>query len=174
MRRKRNWILKRTVLGLAVIALVVPSAALAKVDEGGVGNVVKGVGSHGAPGAVFKAADKGAGAISIETVRLNPRSTSSDAFVKTGDYGMPRAMPSDYGLQRGDSIEIARTHPRNVVTADIENVRLQPRTTSTPELVSAGFDWSDAGVGAAIAFGLVLLGGVAFLATRNQGKPQSA
>jgi hypothetical protein len=175
MRRKRNWILKRMILGLAVMALAVPAVANAKLDEGGVGMVVQGgVGSHGAPGAVFKAADKGAGAISIETVRLNPRSTSSDAFVKTGDYGMPRAMPSDYGLQRGDSIEIARTHPRNVVTADIENVRLQPRTTSTPELVSAGFDWSDAGVGAAIAFGLVLLGGVAFLATRNQGKPQSA
>ena len=120
-----------------------------------------------------KAADKGAGAISTETVRLNPRSTSSDAFVKAATTAASRDAER-YGLQRGDSIEIARTHPRNVVTADIENVRLQPRTTSTPELVSAGFDWSDAGVGAAIVFGLVLLGGVRFLATRNQGKPQTA
>jgi hypothetical protein len=168
MRRKRNWILKRMVLGLAVTALVVPSAALAKVDEGGVGNAVQGVGLHGAPGAVFKAADKGAGAISIETVRLNPRSTTSDVV------GMPRAMPLDYALQRGDAIEVARTNDRNVISADIENVRLQPRTTSTPELASAGFDWSDAGVGAAIVFGLVLLGGVALLVTRNQGKPQTA
>jgi hypothetical protein len=32
--RKRHWILKRTVLGLAVTALVAPAAAQARVDEG--------------------------------------------------------------------------------------------------------------------------------------------
>ena len=163
MRRKRNWILKRMVLGLAVLALVVPSTALAKVDEGGVG-------SHGAPGAVFKAAENGASAISIETVRLNPRSTTSEVF------GMPRAMPSDYALQRGDSIEIARTHERNTVRPGdlIENVRLEPRSVSTPQVVSTGFDWGDAGIGAGILLGLVLVGGGAFYATRQVGKPQTA
>jgi hypothetical protein len=37
MRRKRNRILKRLVLGFAVAALVVPSTAIAAVDEGGAG-----------------------------------------------------------------------------------------------------------------------------------------
>jgi hypothetical protein len=174
MRRKRNWILRRMVLGFAVTALVAPSAALAKVDEGGAGTVLQGgVGSHGAPGAVFKAADNGVGAISIETARLNPRTTTSDAFVKAGDYGiMPRVI--DTARLRGDAIEVARTHPRNVITADIENVRLQPRTVSTPQVASTGFDWGDAGIGAGILLGLVLVGGGAFYATRQVGKPQTA
>ncbi len=176
MFRKRNWILRRLVLGFAVAALVVPSAAMARVDESGAGNVVQGVGPHGAPGAVFKAGGNSVGAISIETVRLNPRSTSSDVVVKAGDFGMPRAMPGDYALQRGDSIEIATTHERNTIRPGdmIENVRLQPRSSSTPEVVSTGSDWGDAGIGAGILLGLVLLGGGAFYATRQVGRPQTA
>jgi hypothetical protein len=112
--------------------------------------------------------------ISIENVRLQPRSTSSEQLVKAGDYGMPRAMPTDYALSRGDAIEVARTHERNVVSADIENVRLQPRTVSTPQVVAAGFDWGDAGIGAGIVFGLLLVGGAAFYGTRQLGKVQTA
>jgi hypothetical protein len=100
----------------------------------------------------------------------------SKSQLKTGDYGMPRAMPSDYALQRGDSIEIARLHERNTVRPGdlIENVRLQPRTVSTPQVASTGFDWGDAGIGAGILLGLVLVGGAAFYATRQVGKPQAA
>jgi len=89
---------------------------------------------------------------------------------------MPRAMPSDYGLQRGDSIEIARLHERNTVRPGdlIENVRLEPRSVSTPQVASTGFDWGDAGIGAGILLGLVLVGGAAFYATRQVGKPQAA
>ena len=201
MRRKQNRILKRLVLGFAVAALVVPSTAIAAVDEGGAGQpnsaaeVAKGayvpfvtdfpkyevsssvkVGDYGMPRAM--PSDYAAAAVSnnlsIENVRLHPRTTSSEVVVKAGDYGMPRAMPSDYGLLRGDSIEIARLNPRSVVTADIENVRLQPRTTSTPEVVAAGFDWGDAGVGAGLVVGLLLIGGAAFYGTRHLGKVQTA
>ena len=115
-----------------------------------------------------------AGNLSIENVRLQARTTSSEQVVKSGDYGMPRAMPTDYALLRGDAIEVARTNPRNVVSADIENVRLQPRTISTPQVVAAGFDWGDAGIGAGIAFGLLLIGGAAFYGTRHLGKVQTA
>jgi hypothetical protein len=177
--RKRNWFIKRLVLGFAVAALVAPSAALAAVDEGGAGQ-------PNSTGEIAKSAyvpfvtdfpksevtssvQAGSGKVSIEDVRLNPRSTTSQVVV-----GMPRAMPNDYALQRGDMIEVARTHDRNVVSADIENVRLQPRTVSTPEVVSAGFDWGDAGIGAGILLGLILVGGAAFYATRQVGKPQTA
>jgi hypothetical protein len=145
------------------------SAAFAKLDESGAGSGLQGgVGPHGAPGALVKVSDNGfvAGLTDFP----------SKSQVKAGDYGMPRAMPSDYGLQRGDSIEIARLHERNTVRPGdlIENVRLQPRTVSTPQAVSAGFDWGDAGIGAGILLGLVLVGGAAFYATRQVGKPQTA
>jgi hypothetical protein len=160
MFRKRNRILRRLVLGFAVAALVVPGAAMARVDEGGVGQ----------PNSIseLKASDNSF----VAGVTDFP----SKSQVKAGDYGMPRAMPSDYALQRGDSIEIARLHERNTVRPGdlIENVRLQPRTVSTPQVVSAGFDWGDAGIGAGILLGLVLVGGAAFYATRQVGKPQTA
>jgi hypothetical protein len=160
MFRKRNRILRRLVLGFAVAALVVPSTALARVDEGGVGQ----------PNSIaeLKASDNGF----VAGVTDFP----SKSQVRAGDYGMPRAMPSDYALQRGDAIEIARLHERNTVRPGdlIENVRLQPRTVSTPQVVSAGFDWGDAGIGAGILLGLVLVGGAAFYATRQVGKPQTA
>jgi hypothetical protein len=159
MRRKRNWFIKRLVLGFAVAALVVPSAALAAVDEGGAGQP--------------NSTDEIANSAYVPFVTDFPKSEVTSS-VKAGDYGMPRAMPNDYALQRGDMIEVARTHDRSVVSADIENVRLNPRTVSTPQVVSAGFDWGDAGIGAGILLGLVLVGGAAFYATRQVGKPQTA
>ena len=167
-------------LSLRVAALVVPSTAIAAVDEGGVGqpnssSELVQAGDFGMPRAMPSdyAAAAVASNISIENVRLQARTTSSE-HVKSGDYGMPRAMPTDYALLRGDAIEVARTNPRNVVSADIENVRLQPRTISTPQVVAAGFDWGDAGIGAGIVFGLLLIGGAAFYGTRHLGKVQTA
>jgi hypothetical protein len=201
MRRKKNRILKRLVLGFAVAALIVPSAAMAAVDEGGAGQpnssaeVAKGAyvpfvtdfpkyeavssvtaGNYGVTREMPSDAAAAAVAsnLSIENVRLQPRTTSNDIVVKAGPYGMPHATPTDWALMRGDGIEIARLNPRSVVTADIENVRLQPRTTSTPEVVAAGFDWGDAGIGAGLVLGLLLIGGAAFYGTRHLGKVQTA
>jgi hypothetical protein len=103
--------------------------------------------------------------------------SANEVVVKAGDYGMPRAMPNDYALQSGDAIEVARTHERNAVRDGdlIENVRLAPRSVSTPELVSSpGFNWGDAGIGAGLIFGLVLAGGAAFYGTRHLGRAQTA
>ena len=198
MRRKRNRIFKRLVLGFAVAALVVPSTAIAAVDEGGAGQPNKAsegyvpfvtdfpkyelqqsviAADYGMPRAMPSdyAAAAVASNMSIENVRLHPRTTSTDVVVKAGDYGMPRAMPNDYALQRGDAIEVARLNPRNVITADIENVRLAPRSVSTPQAVaSSSFDWGDAGIGAGLALGLLLIGGAAFYGTRHLGKVQTA
>ena len=110
-----------------------------------------------------------------EGISGQPNKAVESSVVKAGDYGMPRAMPNDYALQRGDLIEVVRTQPRTAVQADIENVRLQPRTVSTPELVSSpGFDWGDGAIGAGLALGLILVGGAGFLATRHLGKAQTA
>jgi hypothetical protein len=180
MRRKRNWILKRLVLGFAVAALVVPSAAIAAVDEGGAGQ----------PNSSAEIAKNAY----VPFVTDFPKyELASDV---NGPYGLPRGTRTDYAgndyarrnvvsadienvrLQPrtvvSADIENVRLQPRTVVSADIENVRLQPRTTSTPEVVSAGFDWGDAGIGAGLVLGLVLIGGAAFYGTRHLGKPQTA
>jgi hypothetical protein len=180
MFRKRNRILRRLVLGFAVAALVVPSAAMARVDEGGAGqpnsvaeltkdNVLL---PNGSTIGDLKASSESQSNGFVAGVTDFP----SKSQVKAGDYGMPRAMPSDYALQRGDSIEIARTHERNTVRPGdlIENVRLEPRSVSTPQVVSTGFDWGDAGIGAGLLLGLVLVGGAAFYTMRQVGKPQTA
>jgi hypothetical protein len=165
MRRKRNWILKRLVLGFAVAALVVPGAAIAAVDEGGAGQ-------PNSSGEIAKNAY-------VPFVTDFPKyELASDV---NGPYGVHRGTRTDYAgndyARRtvvSADIENVRLQPRTVVSADIENVRLQPRTTSTPEAVSAGFDWGDAGIGAGLVLGLVLIGGAAFYGTRHLGKPQTA
>jgi hypothetical protein len=154
MFRKRNRIFKRLVLGFAVAALVVPSAAIAAVDEGGAGQQGSSVKARDYFAHHALPSNYAASAVSIENVRLNPRGSSSTV-----------------------SIEDVRLNPRgssSTVTGDIENVRLNPRTVSTPEVVSAGFDWGDAGIGAGISLGLVLVGGAALYATRQVGKAQTA
>lgn len=144
--RRRNWFLKRLVLGFAVAGLVVPAAAQARVDEGlkglpnSIAEISKGstaqVGPSGLPHAGLNEYLKGRDG--IEMARLNPRST-----VRNSDL--------------------------------IEQVRVSPREVSTPQVVSSpGFDWSDAGIGAGFVLGLVLVGGAAFVATRRLGRPQTA
>ena len=108
----------------------------------------------------------------IELVRSQPRSTG-DSFVAS-DYGMPRALPSDYALASGDQIEVVRALPQGTSSDKIEFVRTQPRSIGEPQVVSAGFDWSDGAIGAGLALGLVLLGWGAALATRHAGRAQTA
>jgi hypothetical protein len=165
MRRKRNWILKRLVLGIAVAAVVVPSAAIAAVDEGGAGQ-------PNSSGEIAKNAY-------VPFVTDFPKyELASDV---NGPYGMPRGTRTDYAgndyarrnIVSAD-IENVRLQPRTVVSADIENVRLQPRTTSTPEAVSADFNWGDAGVGAVIVLGIMFVGWAAVYGSRHLGKPQTA
>ena len=148
--RKRNWILKRLVLGFAVAALFVPTVASAKIDQGG----------------AVKSNDYVSGVTDFP----------SQAQVKAGDYGMPRAMPSDYVQANGDAIELVRLNPRSVARDNdtIENVRLQPRHGTPFVVASPGFDWGDAGIGAAVLLGIVLVGGAAYVSTRGISKPQTA
>jgi hypothetical protein len=194
--RRRNWIIKRIALGFAVAALVAPAAAQARVDEGINGQPNKG--GEGLytpfvtdfPSYVSNSVPYVSNSVqSVDRAWLAVTASDSSS-VKAGDYGMPRAMPSDYAALRGDQIEVVRTQPRTISRGDIEVVRTQPRSTlrssdlienvrvaprSTGEVVSAsGFDWSDAGIGAGLALLLVLVGGVAYRATKHLGQPQTA
>jgi hypothetical protein len=183
--RRRNWLVKRIALGLAIAAFAAP-VAQAKIDEGssvqsnGYQAFVSdfpsstqsvNAGDYGMPRAlpsdyVQARGDK------IELVRSLPRSTGSD--IVAADYGMPRAMPNDYALSSGDQIEVVRAQPRGTSSDNIEFVRTQPRSIGEPQVVAAGFDWNDAAIGAGLAVGLLLLGWGAAQATRHLGKTQTA
>jgi opacity protein-like surface antigen len=55
-----------------------------------------------------------------------------------------------------------------LVSEKLAGLDLQPATTSTS---GGGFDWNDAGIGAALAFGFVVLGVGSLLTVRQQHKP---
>jgi len=161
---KRNWMIKRMVLGFAVVALVVPAVAQARVDSG-----------IGMP----NPANQVTGDTFVPFVTDLPRYewTSNVSSVNTATpIGLPNAGLNDY-LKARDGIEVARLQPRNEVRSGdlIENVRLAPRSVSTPQVVSSpGGDWSDARIGAGLALILVLAGGAALIATRHMGRTQTA
>jgi hypothetical protein len=161
---KRNWFVKRMVLGFAVAALIVPAAAQARVDAG-----------IGMP----NPANQVKGDVFVPFVTDFPRYewTTNVSSVDAGTpVGLPNAGLNEY-LKARDGIEIARLQPRSEVRSGdlIENVRLAPRSVSTQQVVSSpGFDWSDAGIGAGLALALVLAGGAAFIATRHMGRTQTA
>jgi hypothetical protein len=98
---------------------------------------------------------------------------ASELVVKVGPSGMPAAGLNDY-LSARDGIEVVRTQPRNTVSADIENVRLNPRGSGSVVEASPTFDWSDAGIGAGLAMALLLAGAAAFVGTRHLGRAQTA
>ena len=78
---------------------------------------------------------------------------ASDQF---GEFG-PGAVPST---------QQKNTTP--IVSEKVAGLDLQPATTSTS---GGGFDWNDAGIGAALAFGFVVLGVGSLLTVRHQHRP---
>jgi hypothetical protein len=146
--RRKNWFIKRIALGLAIAAVAAP-VAQAKVDEGS----------------------------SVQANSYQAFATDFPSYanvVNASDYGMPRPTATDYAISRGDLIEVVRSTPNGTPSDKIEFVRTQPRSIGEPQVVSAGFDWKDAGIGAGLALALVLLGTAAALASRHVGRAQTA
>jgi hypothetical protein len=190
--RRRNWLIKRIALGLAIAAFAAP-VAQASVDEGIPGQpnaanesfkpipylwpssadkAIKSSGPLGWPG--VNPSDYAG----VQTSDYRPFVTDFPSYanvVDASDYGMPRPTATDYAISRGDLIEVVRSTPNAAPSDKIEFVRTtQPRSTGEPQVVAVGFDWKDAGIGAGLALALVLLGGGAVLATRHVGRTQTA
>ena len=157
---KRNWILKRMVLGFAVAALVAPAAAQARVDEGIAGQpnssqeIVKGD--------------------YVPFVTDFPKNVSTQV-TSGATSGMPSAGLNDYLMAR-DGIEVVRTQPRSTLRSSdqIEQVRVASKGGTAQVVSSPGFNWGDAGIGALLALGLIGFGLAAYRATRHLGTPQTA
>ena len=168
--RRKNWFIKRIALGVAIAAFAAP-AAQGAVDEGASsGTQAVTASEFGMPRAM--PSDYVLGRDPVELVRSQHRSTGND--IVAADYGMPRALPNDYALASGDQIEVIRAQPKATSSDNIEFVRTQPRSIGGTQVVAASFDWKDAGIGAGLALGLVLLGWGAALAMRRLGRPQTA
>jgi hypothetical protein len=127
---------------------------------------------------------------------LEPGSSTPHGTTIPQQYGMPTAMPSDYAAIRGDGIENVRLQDRtgydvrgldgveSVRLQDrtgydlrgsdgVENVRVEPRGLDKPVLVvsdGSSFDWSDAGIGAGLAFAAMLLAGGAALSVKQSNR----
>ena len=158
---KRNWILKRMVLGFAVAALVVPAAAQARVDEG----------INGQPNSATELVVK---SDYVPFVTDFPKSVSAQV-TSGGPSGMPSAGLNTYLMAR-DGIEVARVQPRSTLRSSdlIEQVRVAPKGGTAQVVSSPGFNWGDAGIGALLALGLIGFGVAAYRATRHLGSPQTA
>jgi hypothetical protein len=145
--RRRNWLLKRIVIGFAVAALVAPAAAEARVDEGSVAQ------------------------------------SSKTATIRTIDYPSAAAREAIKArqldaLQVGNlenDILVARNGQRSWPGVDPTSGQTYPQWSSPSEVVAAsGFDWDDAGIGAGLTLGFILLGAAAFRLTRHLGEAQTA
>jgi len=194
--RRKNWFIKRIALGFAVAAFAAP-VAQARVDEGSAtqakvensivqAHTYQPVQANGYQAFVtdFPSVPSGQVAKGI----VNSDYPSLKPTVVASAYGMPRAMPMDYAINRGDQIEVVRALPSGSPSDKIEFVRTQPRSIGEPQVASrfaqpnattgpvaaASIDWNDAGIGAGLALALVLLGGGAALATRHMGREQTA
>ena len=192
--RKRNRFLKRMVLGFAVLALVVPSAALAVPDAGrsyqptqdensvqladpkygqesGVSVVLADPKFGQETRTSVQLADPKFGQETRTSVQLaDPKFGQSDGavYIPHGDYPKPVEVGT-YGLPHAGLNDYVRTHNGKAMVTEQENVSTPPQV-----IVSSGFDWSDAGIGAGILAGLMIVIGGAALAARELGRPQTA
>ena len=166
--RRHRW-LRRLAAGFAFAGLVVPTAAQAhqlQVSGGGSGGQSSagydGYGYQQSPG-VPLADQKGANDVAARpddrAVRISPQAIDSTGVVRPDDRAV-RITP-----QPVDST--------NVVRPDDRGVRFTPSGGELPQVVavpSTGFDWGDAGIGAGLAFGLMLLALGAALVTRHANR----
>lgn len=193
--RRRNWLIRRFALGLAIAAFAAP-AAQARVDEGIQGQpnssaeIQKGIayepfvtdfpsypaGSVAEIGALPVSAHDYAlaGAERIRLAHSLPRWT--DPGIVATNYGMPRATDLGWpGVNPSDdtaSMHASRPMPHDPALTN--GHQGQPRSIGEPQVVSAGFDWKDAGIGGGLALALALLGGGAILVSRQVGREQTA
>jgi hypothetical protein len=146
MRKERRIrTLRRFVLGLAIAAVIVP-AAQARVDEPGAGATGSNAGST-----VLQGDDK----------VILPGGGDSTVLIHGDDKVIaPRGGDSTVLIHGDDKVIAPGGDPTAVPVAE-------PSSPST-------FDWSDAFVGAGVAFALMLLAGGAALSTRRHQRPTAA
>jgi hypothetical protein len=185
--RRRKWFLRRMVLGLAVAAVAAP-VAQAKIDEG--------QSSQPSSGGPLAHDDKVIVGLPTSVLAGDDKViVTSPAAVLAGDDKVIVDVPTAV-LARDDKVIV--TSPAPVLARDDKVIVESPTSVPafgvdynqfgyrhalpqdygiTPTQVASrpdGFDWSDAGLGAGLAFALVLLAAGAAAGTRHIGRTASA
>jgi hypothetical protein len=197
--RRRNWFLRRLVLGFAIALVAVPVAqarpegALPPLAHAGANTQETFV--HGVPGSGYVAPELNgeserfvSGVVIVGDDKQNLPAAPSIVLAghpdNQADRSWPGIVPSDdayyarYALPPG-----AALGPQAAILAELDAktseyvagaaavVQEPVQVVSNP---SDGFDWGDAGIGAGTVFGVMLLGASALLATRHVGHPAQA
>jgi hypothetical protein len=199
--RRRNWFIKRIALGLAIAAVAAP-VAQAKVDEGS-SVQANGYQAFATdfPSSQVNASNEVVKPIPYRWPSSGDalKGTAYRQFVtdfpsypagSVADIGALPVSARDYALAGAERVRLAHSLPRWTdpgIVASMHASRAmshdpaltngdqgQPRSIGEPQVVSAGFDWKDAGIGAGLALALVLLGVGAALASRHVGRAQTA
>lgn len=176
--RRRRWILRRMVLGFAIVAVAAP-VAQARVDEGTVSKpgFVQGVTdfpssvSHGVGASHTGFADRVVDvnpAVNVE-YRGNADRVGSSRALQYGptvgseynQFAYRRSLPSDVA-------QYSQFAYRRALPQDVGSQPIQVASKAD------GIDWGDAGIGAGLAFALMLLAAGATVGSRHLGRTASA
>jgi hypothetical protein len=183
--RKGIW---RVGLALAVFAVAVPSALATSYADRGAGSAV----TLTAPGQPVQPAfcasfyttecfspPAGAGAVGraetpLPKLGLAPAPKKTNGWVESMAFVSPEGLRATSGTgapaQRAfcASFECFYLYPPAEAGAGSPAVGGQSHAgLSSPKAVEPGFQWDDAGIGAGVGLGLMLLGGAAVVATRH-------
>ena len=156
--RRKNWLLRRLVLGLAVAAIVAP-AAQARVDEGGTAQ------SDGGNGVFIQGDDR---MLAHESLGVPVR--ADDKVLAPDNGGVAVRGDDKVMLPYSDGIPVRADD--KVLAPD--NTGGHPAGRQVP-IAATGtggdFNWGDGLIGAAAALGLALLAFGAARATRHVNRP---
>jgi hypothetical protein len=114
-----------------------------------------------------------AAAVSTGQFGLPPGATVEPVAASSGQFGLPpgatvepdAASSGQFGLPPGATVE-----PVAASTEQPGGVQVAPVPSSPVVEVRGGLDWADAGIGAGIAFGGILLLGGGLLVIRRSGR----
>jgi hypothetical protein len=158
MRKERRIrILRRFVIGLAVAAVVAPTAQ-ARVEELG------GATGSNAGSPVLQGDDK----------VILPAGGSSTVLIHGDDKVFAPAPGESTVLIHGDDKVIAPAPADSTVLIHGDDKVIAPQTGDYTLASPSTFDWGDAFVGAGVVFALMLLAGGAALGTRRRARPTAA
>ena len=166
--RRRNQLLRRLVLGLAIVAVAAP-VAQARNDEGSVFPASVGADIWQVTGTSVQQVN-GTPARADDKVGLVP--STSPRLVAHPDNRADRTGP---GFDATFDVTLIG-HPDNRADRTyLPSDNGQPnRIVVVADGTGDGFDWGDAGIGAGTLFGIVLLAGGAFVLTRHLSRPATA
>ena len=180
--RRKNWFIKRIALGLAIAAVAAP-VAQAKVDEGSSvqANGYQAFATDFPPRrrinvVPLRSVPTGS-QVAFGVTRSSSSARSAARPATTSSPPTTACLARCRGLRARTAAIRSRSSgrlPNGTPSDKIEFVRTQPRSIGEPQVVSAGFDWKDAGIGAGLALALVLLGVGAALVSRHAGRAQTA